>query len=95
MDALKMAIARRRPGEGEVIFHSDRVSQYTGRAFRELYFSNDIIPSVGYLCHLPNMRLELTKLPLRRHRTVYEIGRPPLPWLWSRAWSPPRPSVML
>jgi putative transposase len=48
MDALKMAIARRRPGEGEVIFHSDRGSQYTGQAFRELCFSNGIIPPAGH-----------------------------------------------
>ena len=48
MDALKMAIARRHPGEGEVIFHSDRGSQYTGQAFRELCFSNGIIPSVEH-----------------------------------------------
>jgi putative transposase len=48
MDALKMAIADRRPDPGEVIFHSDRGSQYTGRAFRELCFANGIIPSVGH-----------------------------------------------
>ena len=47
MDALKMAVENRRPGKGEVVFHSDRGSQYTGRAFRELCLSNGIIPSVG------------------------------------------------
>lgn len=48
MDALKMAIARRRPGIGEVVFHSDRGSQYTGSGFRDLCFSHGIIPSVGH-----------------------------------------------
>jgi putative transposase len=48
MDALKMAIANRRPEPGEVIFHSGRGSQYTGHAFRELCFANGIIPSVGH-----------------------------------------------
>ena len=47
MDALKMAVEGRRPGKGEVVFHSDRGSQCTGRAFRELCFSSGIIPSVG------------------------------------------------
>ena len=47
IDALKMAIANRRPREGQVVFHSDRGSQYTGVRFRELCFSNGIIPSVG------------------------------------------------
>ena len=47
IDALQMAVANRRPGEGRVIFHSDRGSQYTGRDFRDSCFSNGIIPSVG------------------------------------------------
>lgn len=48
MAALTMAIITRRPKIGEVIFHSDRGSQYTARAFRELCLSNGIIPSVGH-----------------------------------------------
>jgi putative transposase len=48
MDALRMAIDNRRPKKGEVVFHSDRGSQYTGRKFRDLCFSNGIIPSVGH-----------------------------------------------
>ena len=48
MDALKMAVANREPGVGEVIFHSDRGSQYTGNEFRSLCFFNGIIPSVGH-----------------------------------------------
>jgi putative transposase len=48
MDALKMAVANRKPGKGKVVFHSDRGSQYTGREFRDLCFSNGIIPSVGH-----------------------------------------------
>ena len=47
IDAFRMAVANRRPGTGEVVFHSDRGSQYTGRAFRDLCLGNGIIPSVG------------------------------------------------
>jgi putative transposase len=47
IEALKMAVESRRPGKGEVVFHSDRGSQYTGHSFRDLCFSNGIIPSVG------------------------------------------------
>jgi transposase InsO family protein len=46
--ALMMALANRNPGIGEVVFHSDRGSQYTGRAFREACLSHGVIPSVGH-----------------------------------------------
>lgn len=46
-EALRMAVANRRPAPGQVVFHSDRGSQYTGRNFRNLCFSSGIIPSVG------------------------------------------------
>ena len=46
VDALTMAV-RNRILVGEVVFHSDRGSQYTGRAFRDACLSNGIIPSVG------------------------------------------------
>jgi transposase InsO family protein len=46
--ALAMALANRNPGVGEVVFHSDRGSQYTGRAFRDACLSSGIIPSVGH-----------------------------------------------
>jgi putative transposase len=46
-DALRMAVTNRRPATGEVVFHSDRGSQYTARAFRDLCFASGIIPSVG------------------------------------------------
>jgi putative transposase len=48
LDAMKMAIRGRAPGMGEVVFHSDRGSQYTGMAFRDLCLSSGIIPSVGH-----------------------------------------------
>lgn len=48
IDALRMAVENRRPGKGDVVFHSDRGSQYTGSRFRDLCFSNGIIPSVGH-----------------------------------------------
>lgn len=47
IDALNMAIASRRPNQGQVVFHSDRGSQYTGRKFRDLCLDSGIIPSVG------------------------------------------------
>lgn len=47
IDALKMAIANRCPEEGQVVFHSDRGSQYTSRKFRDLCLASGIIPSVG------------------------------------------------
>lgn len=47
IDALAMAVRNRDPGIGEVVFHSDRGSQYTGQAFRDACLSNGIIPSVG------------------------------------------------
>ena len=47
IDALAMAARNRDPGIGDVVFHSDRGSQYTGRAFRDACLSNGIIPSVG------------------------------------------------
>jgi transposase InsO family protein len=48
LDAMKMAVRSRRPAAGEVVFHSDRGSQYTGTAFRGLCLANGIIPSVGH-----------------------------------------------
>jgi transposase InsO family protein len=45
--ALMMAVAGRRPGEGQAVFHSDRGSQYTGVNFRDTCLGNGIIPSVG------------------------------------------------
>ena len=48
IDALAMAVRNRDPGEGDVVFHSDRGSQYTGQAFREACLSSGIIPSVGH-----------------------------------------------
>jgi len=47
IDALTMAVRNRDPGIGDVVFHSDRGSQYTGRAFRDACLSNGVIPSVG------------------------------------------------
>jgi transposase InsO family protein len=47
MDALRMAIANRRPKRGQAVFHSDRGSQYTGASFRGLCLDSGIIPSVG------------------------------------------------
>lgn len=44
--ALDMALARRRPG-GEVIFHSDRGTQYTSAIFAEYCANNGIRRSLG------------------------------------------------
>jgi transposase InsO family protein len=46
-EALRFAIKRRQPKIGEVVMHTDRGSQYTGSAFRNLCLTNGIIPSVG------------------------------------------------
>ncbi len=46
VEALDMAITRRRPAPG-VIFHSDRGSQYTSAQFRDHCRNNGIRPSVG------------------------------------------------
>lgn len=48
IDALRMAIAARKPSIGSVVFHSDRGSVYTGRAYRDLCLTSGIIPSVGH-----------------------------------------------
>lgn len=48
IDALTMAIDRQRPEIGETIIHSDRGSQYTSHAFRQLALASGIIPSVGH-----------------------------------------------
>jgi transposase InsO family protein len=47
IDALAMAVRNRDPCIGDVVFRSDRGSQYTGRAFRDACLSSGIIPSVG------------------------------------------------
>lgn len=46
--ALRMAITNRKPATGDVVFHSDRGSIYTGHAYRGLCLTNGIIPSVGH-----------------------------------------------
>ena len=46
VDALDMAFAQRRPGEG-VIFHSDRGCQYTSADYAELARENGVVLSVG------------------------------------------------
>lgn len=47
LDALRTAIARRRPPQGQAVMHTDRGSVYTGRAFRDLCLDHGILPSVG------------------------------------------------
>jgi transposase InsO family protein len=68
MDALKMAVANRRPRNGQVVFHSDRGSQYTGGRFRGLCLANGIIPSVGHtgICPLTGQSLETRRSATRR-----------------------------
>src|SRR5690606_8566770 len=45
-DALKMALARRRPGEG-LLHHSDRGSQYASEAYMQLLASSGITASMS------------------------------------------------
>lgn len=47
LDALRMALARRRPGQGHTVMHTDRGSVYTGSAFRNLCLDHGVLPSVG------------------------------------------------
>ena len=47
IDALKMAIANRRPEQSQMVFHSDRGSQYTGRKFRALCLDSGYYPVGG------------------------------------------------
>ena len=46
-DAVRMAIDNRRPPFGQTVVHSDRGSQYTSQAFRNLALAHGIIPSMG------------------------------------------------
>jgi putative transposase len=45
-EALTMALVARRPAPG-LIFHSDRGSQYTSAAFRELLANNGVVQSLS------------------------------------------------
>jgi transposase InsO family protein len=45
--ALAMAVRNRDPGIGDVVFHSDRGSQYTGRAFRDACLMDGLSGSPG------------------------------------------------
>lgn len=47
LDALRMALTRRRPAQGRTVMHTDRGSVYTGSAFRDLCLDHGILPSVG------------------------------------------------
>jgi len=46
LDALRMALLRRQPGPG-VLFHSDRGSQYAGKACRRLLLDHGIASSMS------------------------------------------------
>ena len=47
MDALRMALGRRRPGEGCLIHHSDRGSQYASLEYRRILGSHQITQSMS------------------------------------------------
>ena len=46
LDAFRMAVGRRRPGRG-ILHHSDRGSQYAGRAFQQLLRENGMVCSMS------------------------------------------------
>jgi transposase InsO family protein len=46
LDAFRMAVSRRRPGRG-ILHHSDRGSQYAGRAFQQLLRDNEMVCSMS------------------------------------------------
>jgi putative transposase len=47
IDALEMGLFQRRPREGELIFHSDRGSQYASEDFRQLLEKHGIMASMS------------------------------------------------
>jgi transposase InsO family protein len=46
LDAFRMAVGQRRPGRG-ILHHSDRGSQYAGRAFQQLLRDNGMVCSMS------------------------------------------------
>jgi putative transposase len=47
IDAVEMGLFQRRPAKGELIFHSDRGSQYASEDFREVLNKHGIAPSMS------------------------------------------------
>ena len=47
IDALEMGLFQRRPGKGEMVFHSDRGSQYASDEFRGLLDRHGVQPSMS------------------------------------------------
>jgi putative transposase len=47
IDALEMAVLQRRPGKGELLFHSDRGSQYASEDFRRVLEQHGIRASMS------------------------------------------------
>jgi transposase InsO family protein len=50
LDALRMALGRRRPGHG-LLHHSDRGVQYTAAAYQSALKANGIVPSISRKAH--------------------------------------------
>jgi transposase InsO family protein len=72
--ALRMALERRRPGEG-LIHHSDRGSQYAAAIYQTLLSSHQIQPSMSRAgCCYDNAMMESLMATLKReliHRTTF------------------------
>jgi putative transposase len=57
VDALGMALTRRRPQPG-LVHHSDRGSQYTSLAFGKTMQDAEVLPSMGRRCPAPRPRVD-------------------------------------
>lgn len=75
MDALQMAIERRRPAPG-LIFHSDRGSQYTSRTFRELLDEHGIVQSLSRVGQCWDNAVGESWISTLKEELIYRIALP-------------------
>ena len=81
-EAFTMALVARRPAPG-LIFHSDRGSQYTSAAFRELLGGNGVVQSLSRPRQCwDNAVAESTSPPSRPNSSIVTLGRHVLPPGW-------------
>ena len=79
VDALQMAIWRRRPPAGQTIAHSDHGSTYTSWAFGRRLRGNGLLGSMGSIgdCFDNSRRRELLRHPPARAARRTPLGEPP------------------
>jgi putative transposase len=89
LDALGMAILRRRPEGGETIMHSDHGTQYTSWAFGQRLRGTGLLPSMGTIgdCYDNSMMesfwgtLQLEVLDSRTWETRAELANTIFEWI--------------